>query len=335
MEDRKENTIFTDLLRELDVPFTPAYSQKQFDGMPFPSLFGLGKLLKSYNVESRGIRLANPAGIAAVPVPFIARMTGGLVIVTAIDDDRIDYLSQGMPESMPLDEFVKLWDGVAFQAFPGPGSAEPDYATHRFFMFVDKAKHVLLWVGLALLFLYLFVTGEIWRHVSTVLLTLLDLAGLYLCYLLVQKSLNIHNPHADRVCGVIQEGGCDKVLETKASTFFGIFSWSEVGFAYFSVSLLCLLMFPQYAGYLALCNVCCLPFSFWSVWYQKYRAHHWCTLCLGVQTTLWLLFFCYLGGGWLRDAFPLRIELAVLILTYGTVLLALNRILPRFTRPKD
>lgn len=332
MDASKENHIFTDFLAELGVPFTPAYSQKQFDSMAFPSLFGLGRLLKDYNVESRGIRLAEPSSIAALPRPFVARTPGGLVIVTDIDGDRIDYLSQGMPESMPLGEFSGLWDGVAFQAFPNPGSAEPGYASHRLEILFAKAKRVLMWAGMALLFLYLFISNGIWRDVSTVLIALLDCVGLYFCYLLVQKSLKIHNPHADRVCGVIQEGGCDKVLETKASSFFGIFSWSEVGFAYFSVSLLCLLMFPGYAGALALCNVCCLPFSFWSVWYQKFRARHWCTLCLGVQATLWLLFFCYLGGGWLRDAFPLSIGVAVLVVTYGTVLLLLNRISPLLSR---
>lgn len=335
MEGSNDTTIFTDLLRELGVPFTDGYSRRQFEAMPFPSLFGMGKLLKTYNVESRGIRLADPGQIAELPVPFVANTPGGLVIVTGIDDDRIDYLSQGMPESMPLGEFTSVWNGEAFQAFPNEGSAEPGYASHRLTLFFNKAKRVCLRLGLVLLFLYLFITGGLWRDVSTVLLTLLDLGGLYLCYLLVQKSLNIHNPHADRVCRVIQDGGCDKVLETKASTFFGIFSWSEVGAAYFSVSLLCLLVFPQFTGYLALCNVCCLPFSFWSVWYQKFRARHWCTLCLGVQATLWLLFFCYLGGGWFREILPLRVELGVLVVSYGTVLLLLNRILPQFSRRKD
>ena len=66
-----------------------------------------------------------------------------------------------------------------------------------------------------------------------------------------------------------------------------------------------LLIFPQYINLLALCNLICLPFSFWSVWYQNFRAHAWCTLCLCVQSMLWLLFFCYLFGGWLHGLLPL------------------------------
>lgn len=35
----------------------------------------------------------------------------------------------------------------------------------------------------------------------------------------------------------LQKKGGDRVLEQKASTFFGMFSWSEVGFAAFSGKL--------------------------------------------------------------------------------------------------
>jgi putative effector of murein hydrolase LrgA (UPF0299 family) len=47
---------------------------------------------------------------------------------------------------------------------------------------------------------------------------------------------------------------------------------------------------------------------------------------------LWLLFFCYLGGGWLKESFPLRIEFFVLGLTYLAVMLGLNAIMPLLDR---
>lgn len=123
-----------------------------------------------------------------------------------------------------------------------PGAREPEYGLHCREEFFMKSKKWVLLAGIVALFVYLFVSNGIYRHVSTVLLTLLDLAGLYATYLLVRKSLNIHDKSADRVCKVLQEGGCDHVLELKASKFFGLFGWSEVGFAYFTVSLGCLLI---------------------------------------------------------------------------------------------
>lgn len=320
--------LLSDFLTALRVPHTVEYTQKQFDSMPFKSLFGLSKLLETYGVESEGLYLSDRKEIRKLMAPFLVHTPKGFVLVTAVGTDRVDYMTQGVAESMPIDEFRRVWDGNVFLAFPHADACEPDYRAHARLLFFNEAKRWLLGALALLLFAYLFIANGIFRHPTLILATLCDIFGLTMSYMLVQKSMNIKSRAADKVCGVLQEGGCDKVLETKASTFFGIFSWSEVGFAYFSVSLLALLMFPQWVAYLAACNVCCLPFTLWSIWYQKFRAKHWCTLCVSVQATLWLLFACYASGGWLHGVFPLRIEFFVLIATYAFMLLVLNRIVP-------
>lgn len=336
MDDRQHSStgeplsLLSDWLTELGVPHTEAYTEARFATMPFKSLFGLGQLLKEYGIESQGYGFTDKSDIRNLQPPFVAVMPAGMVIVKELTPDNIVYLSQGVPETIPYDRFMDAWTGKAFCAYPSPGSAEPDYPLHRRDELMRRLRDRGLLAGVTALFLYLFISNGLWRDISTVLITLLDLGGLALTYMLVQKSLRIKNAAADKVCKVLQEGGCDTVLEMKASKFFGIFGWSEVGFAYFSVSLLALLMFPQWTRYLALCNLCCLPFTFWSIWYQKFRAKVWCTLCVSVQATLWLLFFCYLGGGWFAGIFPLRIEFFVLGATYLTTLLLLNKILPRF-----
>lgn len=322
--------IFSDFLGQLGVRHTEDYSARRFATMPFRSLFGFSKLLQTYGIDNEALRLADKSEITLLTPPFLAHTKGGFVIVTAIDNDSkaISYMTQGVSETMPLVEFGKAWDGNVLMAYPDSRAAEPDYSAHARDRFIAKAKTWVLIAGAVALFAYLFITNGLYRSLSTWLIAAVDLFGLWLTYMLVQKSVKIKNAAADRVCGVLQAGGCDSVLEMKASKFFGIFGWSEVGFSYFSVSLLALLMFPQWICYLALCNACCLPFTFWSIWYQKFRAKVWCTLCVSVQASLWLLFFCYLAGGWFRGVFPLRIEFFVLGLTYLTVLLGLNRLLP-------
>lgn len=325
-------TLFTDFLTALNVPHTYDYSNRQFETMPFKSLFGLSKLLQKYNIDSEGLYLENRMEIRKLTPPFLAHTPLGFVIVSEIGQNYVEYLTRGVAERMPIDKFRRAWDGNVFLAFPRPDAIEPDYASHARMIFFTKAKRWLFWIISALLFAYLFVANGIYSHPSMICALVCDMFGLVLSFMLVQKSMKIKNRAAERFCGVLQQGGCDKILELKASTFFGIFSWSEVGFAYFSVSLLALLMFPGCISYLAACNVCCLPFSVWSIWYQKFRAKHWCTLCVSVQATLWLLFACYLSGGWLRNVFPLHIEFFVLVLTYGFVLLGLNRIVPLMTK---
>lgn len=328
-------TLLSDFLKQLNVPHTSDYTDRRFRTMPFQTLFGLSKLLEEYGIDSEGLTLADNKQLLQLTPPYLAHTRDGIVIVTAADAANVSYITEGEEEKMPLKDFDAWCDGHVFLAFPSSRSTEPHYMEHRRFDFFNRSKGYVLWAMAAFLFIYLFISNGIYRHWSTVMITLFDLAGIYLTYLLVQKSLNIHNKTADKMCGVLEKGGCDSILALKASKFFGLFGWSEVGFAYFSVSLLTLLVFPQWTCYLAVCNACCLPFTCWSIWYQKFRAKRWCTLCVSVQCTLWLLFFCYLGGGMFHGIFPLRIEFFVLAASYITVLLGINRLTPLFDRNNE
>ena len=317
-----------DYLQALGVPFTKDYTTERYREMPFQTVFGLTKLLREYGVESTGYHLDDKGELLKLKAPFLAKTVGGIVIVTSVSPSDVCYLTQGVAETIPCDEFSKVWSGDVLLSQVKEGAAEPDYRKHRNLDFLMSAKKWVLLVCAAILFLWLFIMNGLYRHVSTILISLIDIGGIFFTYLLVQKSLNIHNAAADRVCSVLQVGGCDSILEMKASKFFGLFGWSEVGFSYFSVSLLTMLLYPCMLPWLALCNVCCLPFTVWSIWYQKFRAHKWCTLCVCVQASLWLLFFCYLFGGWLKEAWPPTEAVVFLGLLYLAVMLGINALMP-------
>ena len=330
-----DHTLVTDLLASLKVPYTDAYTRQRFEGMPFKTLFGVVKLLNEYGVEAKGYRLPDKTGVASLPVPFVAQTDGGLVIVTQMSRDTVKYLSQGNPEEMPAAEFESVLTGVVLTVKASTGAREPDYSTHWRRQFVAKAKNMLIWVLAGVLAAYLLIVNGTWRYLSVWFLIAVDVFGLWLTFMLVQKSLKIKNPTADKVCGVLQAGGCDSILKTEASSFFGIFSWSEVGFTYFGVSLLAMLLSPHAIHWLALINICCLPFTLWSIWYQKFRARHWCTLCVCVQASLWLQFICYFFGRWLAPVFPLELGFFALGATFIFVLLCLNRTLPHFSNTNE
>lgn len=329
-----DHTIVYDFLKALNVPFTKDYTQQRFENMPFKTLFGVTCLLKEYGVETAGYNISDKKDFIQVPLPFIAGTKGGMVIVTKIDAGNVVYLTQGIQETMPLDDFLESWNNMVLCATVSPNAKEPDYGKHLRVVFINDSKKVLLWVLAGCLLAYLYVTNGLWKYWSVWSLTCVDLFGLWITYMLVQKSLSIKSSVADKVCGVIQEGGCDKILKTSASSFFGIFSWSEVGFTYFGVSLLAMLISPATIHWLALINICCLPYTIWSVTYQKFVAKHWCTLCLCVQLSLWIQFVCYLLGNWTAPVFPLDLGFFTLGATFIFVLLGLNRILPHFSNNK-
>ncbi|MBD5234186.1 MAG: vitamin K epoxide reductase family protein [Bacteroidales bacterium] len=324
----KRHSLINDYLHCLGVPHTFDYSEKRVRNIPFKTMFGFSKLLEEYGIESEAYLLEDKTEIQKLTPPFLANTAAGEVIVTEVSPSEISYLTEGVAEKVASERFMEAWDGRVLLSFPSPDACEPDYATHARIEFFMRAKKWVLGFCAVYLFLYLFIKNGIYEHISTTLIAAIDLGGLYFTYLLVQKSVKIHNPAADRVCGVLQAGGCDSILETKASKFFGIFGWSEVGFAYFSVSLAALMLLPQMLPWLALCNLCCLPFTFWSIWYQRFKAHKWCTLCVCVQGSLWLIFFNYLFGGWLKLAWPISANFFALGIAYLGVMLALNAIMP-------
>ncbi len=324
----KVHSLVTDFLEVLCVPYTQSYTLSRVENIPFKTLFGVSRLLQEYGIESEGYLLKDKDEIEKLTPPFIANTVDGLTIVTGLDDGKITYMTQGVEEVVPLADFKQVWDGNVLLSFPKADAKEPGYERHSRIEMLMKAKKWILLGSVFVLMLYLIIVNDIWRHWSTVLMMFIDMAGLYITYLLVQKSLSIHNPVADKVCGVLETGGCDSILKTGASKLFGLFGWSEVGFAYFSVSLVTLLLLPGMLPWLALCNLCCLPFTFWSIWYQRFKAHKWCTLCVCVQISLWLLFFCYLFGGWLKMAWPLSFEFFALGLAYLSVMLGLNALMP-------
>lgn len=328
-------TIFTRFLTALGVPHTTACSDADFRNMTFKSLFGLSHLLSDYGVRNMGARFTDKKAITRLAPPFLAQTTPGIfVIVTGIDSQKgiVDYDSRGEKLQIDLASFLKVWNGVVLLAFPDANSREPDYARHRLTEIVERLAHLALPVSALILLCYFFITRQLYGHFSTILLTIFNCVGLYFSYLLVQKSLNIHSAASDRVCGVLEHGGCDSIVKLDVSKLFGVFAWSEIGFAYFGVSLITLLLFPGLWPALAIFNICCLPYTFWSIWYQKFRARHWCTLCVGVQTTLWLLFFCYLGGGWLKAALSLQWHYLILADAYLFAALLLNIVLRIFKK---
>lgn len=325
------SSLLDDWLTLLGVSHTFNYTQNLEKAMPFKTWFGLSRTLEKYGVKSEALELADKNEMLSLPLPFIAHTggeEGGNIIVTAITGDKVEYLSLGESKSTTTSRLIEACDGQVFLSIAGKDAAEPDLGLHRRLDFFAKSKKWVLAICAVALLVYAFISNGLYRYVSAYFIAAIDIGGLYVTYLLVQKSLKIHNPKADRFCGVLQAGGCDDILATSASKFFGLFGWSEVGFAYFSVSLLALLMFPESLPSLALCNVCCLPFTVWSIWYQRFRAHRWCTLCVTVQCSLWLLFIAYLTGGWLAKSLPVSIDFFILGFSYVSVMLFVNSLMP-------
>jgi protein-disulfide isomerase len=124
------------------------------------------------------------------------------------------------------------------------------------------------------------------------------------------------------------------VLESDAAKLWGVFGWSEIGLGYFAANGLLILFLPSWIPFLAILNLFTLPYSFWSVWYQKFKAKQWCPLCLMVQALLWGIFVVNLLFGFIRIPdwnWSNCLIWVAIASTYGVCMLTLNLLIPKLS----
>lgn len=318
------------ILSLLDVKHTGKYTNTYFNEHPHKySLFGLSKMLNHYRVSNKGIRVVNKEDIHFLETPFIAHIGNDFVTVKDISNENISYYWHQKKLSIPIADFLEIWSGIALVVEADTTSAEPDYKQHRKEeLAISIPKVLLLLAGIALIAIG-FYQNEILRTWGGILLIILNLSGVYIGYLLVQKQINIRSSIADKICSLFSSSDCNDVLSSSAAKFLGVIGWSELGLGYFLSNTFVLLFTPCLLSYWVFLNMLSLLYSFWSVWYQKFRAKAWCPLCLGVQLIFWLLFVTSLLMGLVQLPDFTLMNLLSVALIYGIPFLLIHLLLPQ------
>ena len=115
----------------------------------------------------------------------------------------------------------------------------------------------------------------------------IKLMGIIVTGLLLWYEVDKANPILQQICTAGAKTNCNAILSSKQAKLFNFFSWSEIGFFYFTGSFLALLFFTPKAIFLiAVINLLALPYTIFSVYYQWRIAKQWCVLCLTVQVLL-------------------------------------------------
>lgn len=287
-------SIFSRFIKVLKVPHTSNYTEEVYQENPYKhTLYGLSVLLKKYKVDNVAVRVDDKHELKEEAVPFIAEVSGDLVIVTSINNDKVKYDWYGETITKSLDEFSQIWTGVALLATVDDASQEPNYEEHRKQQNVKKSMHYAVLLSVVVLLLYGGYCNVVSVNIPQIVLNAI---GLYLSYLLLLKQLHIQSSTADRICNIWKKSSCNNVLETSAAKTIGGIGWSEVGFTYFFSNLCILCLHPQWISYLEIVSFCSLGYAAWSIWYQRIKAHAWCMLCLMVQLVFVLQVACFISA---------------------------------------
>ncbi len=329
-----EQNIFSLYLDLLGVKHTKAYTSKHYEEHPHKdNLYGLSQMLTDYGVENIGLRCEKAiVNLRDIETPYIIQARGDFGIITEVSLDKVEYYTDGKKISVPHEDFLRMWSGVVLVGEADEKSIEPNYKQNHREVLIARTEKAILLTAIAFILGATVFTVSFSLQIGLITSLLINIIGVYISYFLVLKQMKIHSSYADKLCSLfLHEGDCNNVLESDAAKLLGRFSWSEIGMGYFTANIIMIACIPALYPHLALVNVCSLPFTLWSVWYQKAVAKQWCVLCLLVQATLWLLFINNLSFGLivLPDLSFTGIIISGCI--YLIPILALNLLIPRLS----
>lgn len=327
------NDVFTSFLQQLNVKHTRSVSSKLYREHPHKyNLFGLSKMLSVYGVGSKAIKLNDKKEIQLLETPFIAHITNDFVTVYRITPKKIYYIWKGKDITISIEEFNKIWSGIILIAELNKNSGEQNYKENRFKESFRFIQQFLLLILICLLIVLTYISKNIFNNIGLSLSLFINLVGVYIGYLLVLKQMHIHSDNADKICSLFKKSDCNNILESPASQFLGLIGWSEIGLGYFISNTAIILFLPHLISYLSIINICVLPYSFWSIWYQKYKAEDWCILCLIVQLLLWIVFIVNFMCGIIQlPVFSIE-KLLLITCVYLIPTMLINILLPKFIR---
>lgn len=330
----QNKNIFILYLELLNIKHTTYYSTKFYNEHPHKyNLFGLSKMLLDYGIKNQGIRLKNKKqDIFSIETPFITHFEGDFALVTRLDQEKIHYIWNGQRISISTDVFIEGWSGVLLLADHSEKGEEPYYSLNKKIEKLKFIKKGLLLLFLSILFIFLYITNKIYNDIGQTLNLLINMLGIYISLTLVLKQSYSQSNYIDKICSIFKKSDCNNILESKAAKLWGVIGWSEIGLGYFVANTLMILLFPELSSYTTIINISILPYTLWSIWYQKIKAKLWCPLCLVIQILLWMIFLCNLLFSGIYFPIVTIPNLIIVMCIYTIPILVINNILPQFTR---
>lgn len=284
--------IITNILNLLDIKYTKEYANRYFSEHPYKyTMYGISSILNHYGIQNSGLKISKKEDIKLLELPLIAHIKNDFVVVEKISDNIITFLQDDDKHTMLENEFYDIWTGYTLLVEKDSSSREPSYSLHYKEQLFNKFQLVLPIAIMILLIGYSIYTKNIYKDIGIMLLLIINLMGTFVGCLLVSQKLFSQGNYVEKICSLFHQSDCNSILNSEASKLFGFLGLSEIGLGYFIANVFILSFATSFVDSIAIINVLSLPLTFWSVWYQLYKAKSWCPLCLVTMTLLWLIFF--------------------------------------------
>ena len=293
MEDKKKQgtveNILILFLKSLGVRFNPSTIRKSVLEHPdYPSILSITDCLHTLKIPNRVFQAeANSETIAQLTFPLIVqtnKKNNNLLVLEYKKDEQLYYRKGADIASMTEQEFIKIWTGVLLYAEPDTNSGEGQYWVN-YFKNIGSILRIPFIISVVLIGFILGLSKVTSPWIIAI--AAIKLVGLGISILLLIQSINSKNPFVKSICDFGKKSNCESVLNSKAANLTFFLSWSEVGFFYFSGTILTLLLAEKSILLLFYMSLGSVLFSFYSISYQV-KNNTYCTLCLITQFTIWI-----------------------------------------------
>lgn len=288
--------ILTVILSELKIKYTHKYANELYNRTPDRnSFYGLTYMLALYGVKARGYYVECKC-ISSIKPLFVAQTDGEFVLVYDIQGENVLYYNAiGIRHKIAIEKFLELWTGNVLTIANKVSTGEPDYLIHKRNEWKERVKQSFLYLSLSILLSSILISKfSLWAGYMLVYAIFASLGLIVSIQLLKQQ---MYNKNGNKFCGLFTKGDCGTVTHSSAAKALFNITWSEIGCGYFLSTLLLLIIFPDYYSQLGIINTVVLPYSAWSLWYQKVVLKKWCPLCIIIQIIIWAMFaiLCFSG----------------------------------------
>ncbi len=295
------------LVKELKAPITLTTLKDKLENHPdFPSLSSVDEVLQSFDINTLAIQVSKDE-LNEVPTPCIAPLyieKGVFAIIHSVKDGFIEWWISGKKKQRePISTFSEKWMGIILLVKTSQTSGENNYKKNRQKEILFVLSQIILTLGfITLIILSVYFVLNIQNAIlnfNLIGLIATKFIGIVISIILLWHIIDKDNPFVKNLCQFGKSANCNSVLNSKAASIKGIISWSEIGFFYFTGSLLGLLLGLSSKNILSILfvlNLLALPYSIFSIYYQYWVVKKWCALCLSVQIILWVEFLFFFTG---------------------------------------
>jgi uncharacterized membrane protein len=279
------------LFKALQVPVTNKSIIETLENhVDYPSLLSVSDTLRTWNVDNWAIETTQD-DLAQLTPPFLVYTKDQKFLLVKSMDNGIQYVDdKGKDALYSPQDFARKWENIVLVPSTNQRSGDYQYKSNRKAEIIGQLRlPAILILGLLL------IVSSVYSDAGISYFSLFyfsKFTGTIIASLLLWFDIDQTNPALHQICSSNRKVNCSAVLSSNGAKLFGLLSWSEVGFYYFTGGLFLLFIgavsnTSPFASIFWL-SLFAVPYIAYSIIYQWKVAKQWCKLCLYIQGLLLL-----------------------------------------------